>query len=385
MNSPLSRRSFLKRSALATGAISATSFLTVPNILAEPNPGRKLNIVQIGCGGRGLGAHIDWIVTESKDNLVAVVDPDEKRFGEVSRYAEKKGANVEKFQTFTDYRRMFDKIGKDVDAVFIATPNHHHALASMLAMNLGKPVYCEKPLTHDIAETRKLRDMAAKSKAPTQMGNQGHCEEGYHRLCEFIWGGVVGNIIESHSWTNRANGGDGPRPPKKPVPAGLHWEEWIGPAAYRDFHDDLTPHEWHNWFDFGNGSLGNMGCHVLDGLFWALKIEHPTSMESEYIRGGSDEQYPLGAKIRWDIPARGNMPAAKCYWYEGLKKALTRKTSARTKRSLATRGIFLSCYTICRKSIPMRKWTSRTVELFTSGKRVISIPKPTAAACISCP
>ena len=117
--------------------------------------------------------------------------------------------------------------------------------------------------------------MAARYKVPTQMGNQGHCEEGYRRLCEFVWAGVIGNITETHSWTDRSNGGRGPRPPSEPVPAGLHWEEWIGPAPYRDFHSDLHPHEWHGWYDFGNGSLGNLACHVLDGVFWALKLDHP--------------------------------------------------------------------------------------------------------------
>ena len=307
------------RSALAAGAVSAAPLFTGPNILAV-DAGKKLNCVQIGCGGRGLSAHIDWIVNQSGDNLVAIVDPDEKRHAEVKRYLEKKGKDASQMQVFTDYRMMFDKIGKSVDAFFIATPNHHHALASMLAMNLGKPVYCEKPLTHDIAEARKLREMAKHSKAPTQMGNQGHCEDGYRRLCEFVAAEVVGKVTETHSWTDRANGGVGPRPPYIPPPAGLHWDEWIGPAPYRDFHTDLHPHEWHGWYDFGNGSLGNMGCHVLDGLFWAFKIEHPNSVELEQIRGGSDERYPTGSRIRFDIPARGNMPAMKSYWYEGLKK-----------------------------------------------------------------
>src|SRR5262249_9403558 len=159
----------------------------------------------------------------------------------------------------------------------------------MLAINLGKAVYCEKPLTHDIAEARKLRQMASQSKAPTQMGNQGHCEGGYHRLCEFVWAGVVGNMTETNNLTYRAKEGVGHGPATKPVPEGLNWDSWIGPAPFRDFHTDLHPHEWHGWYDFGNGSLGNMGCHVLDGVYWALKIEHPTSFELEEISGGSDQ------------------------------------------------------------------------------------------------
>lgn len=316
----LTRRLFLKRTALAAGAFSSTALLPVPNLLAATGPSDRLNCVQIGCGGRGLSAHIDWIVNNSKENLVAIVDPDEKALARVKKWLQSKRQDPEKLQVFTDYRVMYDRIGKQIDAVFIATPNHHHAPAAMMAMQLHKAVYCEKPLCHDIAEARKLREMARHSKAPAQMGNQGHCEDGYRRLCEFIWAGVVGNITETHSWTDRANGGVGPRPPALPVPAGLHWDNWIGPAPYRDYHTDLHPHEWHGWYDFGNGSLGNMSCHVLDGVYWALKVEHPTSVEAEEIRGGTNERYPMGARLRWDCPARGNMPAFKAYWYEGLKK-----------------------------------------------------------------
>ena len=320
MNVALNRRSFLKRSALVAGAVSAGGFLPGPNILAAARPGAKLNVVQIGCGGRGFGSHLNWLVTQSKDNVVAIVDADEKRLARVEKWMGEKGVDSAKVQTFTDYRVMFDKLGKEIDAVTIATPNHHHALPAMIAMQLGKAVFCEKPLCHDIAEARKLRAMARESKAPTQMGNQGHCEDGYRRLCEFIWAGVVGNIKETHSWTDRANGGAGPRPPSLPVPEGLHWDSWIGPAPFREYHKGLHPHDWHDWFDFGNGSVGNMGCHVLDGVFWSLKIDHPTSVQAEEIRGGSNEEYPTGSRVRWDIPARDDMPPMQAYWYDGWKK-----------------------------------------------------------------
>jgi predicted dehydrogenase len=316
----LNRRLFLKRTALAAGAFTSTALLPGPNLLAAAEGSDKLRCVQIGCGGRGMN-HLDWIVNTSKENLVAIVDPDEKAHDKVKKWLQdKQQQDPGKLQVFTDYRVMYDKIGKQIDAVFIATPNHHHAPAAMRAMELHKGVYCEKPLCHDIAEARKLREMARHSKAPAQMGNQGHCEEGYRRLCEFIWGGVVGKVTETHSWTDRANGGAGPRPPAQPTPAGFHWEEWIGPAPYREYHTDLHPHEWHGWYDFGNGSLGNMSCHVLDGVYWALKLQHPTSIEAEEIRDGTSERYPTGSRLRWDCPARSDMPPLKVYWYEGLKK-----------------------------------------------------------------
>lgn len=324
MKSHLTRRSFVKRSALAAGVFATAPF----NILNAANAGDKVRFVQIGCGGRGASSHLP---AAQNEHLVAIVDVEENRHAVVQKWLEGKGGDASKLQVFTDYRKMFDKVEKEIDAVFIATPNHHHALPSLIAMQLGKAVYCEKPVCHDIGEARAMRKMAAEKKVATQMGNQGHCEEGYRKLCEYIWAGVIGKVTETHSWTNRANGGEGPRPPKEPVPAGIHWEEWIGPAPYRDYHSDLHPHSWHGWYDFGNGSIGNMGCHVLDGAYWALKIDHPTSIEVEAMRGGSDERYPMGSRVRWDVPARGDMPPVKVYWYEGLKQDATGRPDGRLR------------------------------------------------------
>ena len=314
MKHGLNRRSFIKRSALTAGVLSAAPF----NILAERSPSDRLNCVQVGCGGRAM-AHLQAVIEKNKQNLFAIVDPDERQHQVVRDWMTKKNLAADKLQVFKDYRVMFDKIGKQIDAVFVTTPNHHHATVAMIAMETGRNVYCEKPVCRDVAEARALRAMARRhNKVATQMGNQGHCMDGYRTLCEYIWAGTIGNVTETHSWTDRANGGVGPRPPYQVAPAGMDWEQWIGPAPYRDYHADLHPHEWHGWHDFGNGSIGNMGCHILDGVFWALKVEHPTSIEAEYVRGGSDERYPTGSRIRWDVPARAGMPALKAYWYEGL-------------------------------------------------------------------
>ena len=328
MQSGVTRRAFLRRASLATAAASAVQLFPLPNILHAAEKGNKLRCAVIGCGGRGM-SHVSTAIGE---NLMAIADVDEKRHATVRKAMQEKAGNGEALATFTDYRRLFDELGKQIDAVFIAAPNHHHAPPSMIAMQLGIGVYCEKPLCHDIAEARRLAEMARRCKSPTQMGNQGHCGEGYRRLCEYVWAGTIGPIRETHSWTDRANGGAGPRPPAQPVPAGLHWDEWIGPAPYRGFHKDLHPHEWHGWYDFGNGSLGNMGCHVLDGVYWALKLEHPLSIEAESVFGGSDERYPIGTRIRWDFPARGDLPAVKTYWYDG------RQSSEKTKRGSKNKG-----------------------------------------------
>ena len=315
MSSKLSRRSFLRRTSLATAAAGAAQVFPFPNILHAANSGSALRCAVVGCGGRGM-THID---TASGENLVAIADASEARHNVVKKAIQGKGGDAAKLQTFTDYRRLYDKLGKELDCVFVATPNHHHALPSMIAMQLGIGIYCEKPLCHDIAEARRLSAMAAKIKTPTQMGNQGHCEKGYHQLCAAVWSGMVGPIKETHSWCDRSNGGAGPRPPTLPVPAGMHWDMWIGPAPYREYHAGLNPHDWHDWYDFGNGSLGNLSCHVLDGVYWSLKLEHATSVELEAVNGGSDERYPIGCRIRWDYPARGDMPAVKAYWYDGFE------------------------------------------------------------------
>jgi predicted dehydrogenase len=308
MRFPVSRREFLKQAGLVAGALP-TLGMQAEAVQAKD----KLRCVVIGCGGRGQ-SHLDRAVNE---NLVAIVDPDDTRLDNVGKFLQKKSLDPTKVQRFNDYRQMFDKMANQIDVVFVATPNHHHALPTMMAMAHGKSVYCEKPLCHTVDEARKLAKMQSRSKVATMMGNQGHCEEGYRRLCEYIWSGAIGNITETHSWTDRANGGFGPRPVAETPPATMHWDAWIGPAPFREFHKDLHPHEWHGWVDFGNGSLGNMGCHVLDGVFWACKVEHPTSIEAEVMYGGGGERYPTGSRLRWDIPARGSMPAMKAYWYDG--------------------------------------------------------------------
>ena len=334
MKSSMTRRSFLRRTALAAGTVTAAQYLGFPAILSARTPGDTLNCALIGCGVRG-DTHLQQVVLLQHQNLVAMVDPDDRQIACKKKWMQDKGADISGARVFSDYRQMFDKMHKQIDAVFVAPPNHHHYAAAMLALDAGKHVYCEKPMTHDIAEARALGKAALRhKKLATQFGNQGHCMDGYRRLCEFIWAGVIGNVTETHSWTDRCNGGVGPRPSAEPAPPGLHWDEWIGPAPYRDYQSELQPHDWHGWYDFGNGAIGNMGCHVMDGVFWALKVQHPTSVEMEYVRGGSDERYPVGARIRWDVPARADMPPFKAYWYEGLNSATTSQGTSRPYRGM---------------------------------------------------
>jgi predicted dehydrogenase len=314
----VTRRGFLKQGALAAGAAAVVGLARGPILLGAESPNEKLGMVVIGCGGRGMSSHMP---VAGRERLLAIVDVDENQWGKSMKFLEDKFKDIEipKVKTYFDYRRMFDEIGKEIDAVLVATPNHHHALPAMIAMQLGKGVYVEKPLCHTVAEARALAATAARTKVPTQMGNQGHCGEGYMRLCEYIWAGAIGQVTEVHSWSDRANGGSKPRPAAKPVPQGMHWDEWIGPSPYRDFHDDLHPHEWHNWWDFGNGSIGNMACHVMDGACWALKLGHPVSIEAELLGGGTEEYAPTTTRLCYAFPAREGLAPVKLYWYDGKR------------------------------------------------------------------
>jgi len=331
-----SRRTFLKRTAAMAGAAVGAGLFRGPLIWSGESSNAKLGTVLVGCGGQGSGAHLP---TAARERLVAIVDVDEKKWSSSMKLLGEKHKDVKlgTYKTYFDYRKMFDECAKDIDAVFVATPNHHHALPAMIAMKLGKGVYVKKPMSHTIQEARAMAAAAKQANVPTQMGNQGHCGEGYRRLCEYIWAGAIGHVTEVHCWSDRANGGVGPRPPTLPVPEGMHWDEWIGPSPFRDYHRDLHPHEWHGWYDFGNGSLGNMACHVMDGAVWALKLQWPTAIESEQIVGGTDERYPVGTRIRYDFPARGDMPAVKVYWWDG-KKAGVRGDAKGDERDNVAKG-----------------------------------------------
>jgi len=307
----LNRRRFLRRGAALAGAAAGGSLFGVPAVLADRAPNDKLGVAVVGCGGQG-GGNPGLAASE---RLVALCDVDEKRLGEA---VDKVKARVANPKVYHDYRKMFDECHKDIDAVLIATPDHHHAPAAIRAIELGKHVFCEKPLTWCLYEARKLADSARRFKVATQMGNQGHSGEGYRRLCEYVWAGAIGNVTETHSLMSRSFGGSGGRPPKKDVPPGLHWDEWLGPAQARDYHDGLHPFNWRNWVEFGTGTLGDMGCHVLDGVHWALKLAEARTFTVECLaqRGGSREMFPQNNHLRWEFPARGDLPAVRVNSYD---------------------------------------------------------------------
>jgi len=315
MSKRFPRRTLLKRAAATAGGAAATRLLGVPYLMAAPDPGAKLRTAVIGCANQGVPS-LSAAVTE---NLVALVDVDENHLASAMKWIEQYApdTNPANVRTYHDYREMFDKLHSQIDAVFIATPDHHHATAAMRAIKLGKAVYVEKPLAHSIDEVRRLTEAAKEQNVITQLGNQGHSGEGIRRLCEYIAAGAIGDVTATYSWAPTGRGGLGGRLPRKPVPPGLHWDEWLGPARYRAFHDELHPRLWRSWWEFGDGSVGDWGCHNLDGPFMALELGQPTRIESLHQYGGSHERFPLRTVIRWTFPERGIKPPVQAYWYDG--------------------------------------------------------------------
>ena len=323
MASGLTRRSLLRKAAVAAGVAAGAQLARGPLVWAGGAPNSKLGVVLIGCGGRGTGAHLPNVVREC---LVAVVDVDESQSAKALKYIKDNAAkfqlkdlDLSKVKVFTDYRTMFDAMGKDVDAVSIATPDHQHALPSFMAIQRGKHVYCEKPLTHNIHEARVLGEAARKAKVATQMGNQGLGVGGDQALSEYLAAGAIGAVTEVHTWHGFGDrfGGSFPRPPGEPVPPGLHWDEWIGCAPFRDYHKKCHPGFWHGYHDFGTGSLGGWGTHVWDAIDFALKLGYPTSAEVVKMNDPSEERFPMLTTIRFEFPAAGARPALKVFWYEG--------------------------------------------------------------------
>ena len=308
------RRDFLKRTALAAGTVAGVQQLTAPYVLADP-AANKLGIAVVACGGMGGGNPS----VAANERFVAMCDVDDKRIAEAAKRIQDKVPNP---KVYYDYRKMIDECHKDIDVVLIATPDHHHAPAAIRAIDHGAAVFCQKPLAHNIAECYALAKAAKEKNVLTQMGNQGHFGENIRRVCEYIWAGAIGKVTEVHAILGRNFGGSGGRPASKPVPAGLHWDEWLGPAPYRDYHDGLHPFSWRSWRQFGTGTVGDMACHNLDTLFWALKLGEAKEFTIECLatKGGSDEMYPQDNVVRWEFPARGEMPPVKvhCYDHRGV-------------------------------------------------------------------
>lgn len=311
---PISRRRFLQHTTAVAGAVASTQFLGVPALLSAPAPNAKLGVAVIGVGGMGgysFGAGMG-------ERLVAICDVDDNTIAKAQKEFGEKKKDQPAPKAYFDYRKLLDECHKDLDVVLIATPDHHHAPAAIRAINLGKATFSQKPLAHNIYECYALAKAAREKKVLTQMGNQGHCGEAIRRACEYLWAGAIGNVTETHSILGRNFGGKSGRPASKPVPASLHWDEWLGPAPFRDYHDGLHTFSWRSWRAFGTGTIGDMACHNLDVLFWALKIGEAKTFTVECLstNGGSDEMWPQNNIVRYEVPARGKMGPVKINVYD---------------------------------------------------------------------
>ena len=275
----------------------------------------KLNVASVGAGGRAVA---DITAVARTENIVALADVDWRNSATMMR-------THGTAKRYKDYRKMLDEMGSEIDAVVVATPDHHHFHASMAAIKLGKPVYCEKPLTHSVWEARELAGAARKAGVATQMGNQAQADEQTRLVQEFVLDNAVGPIREAHIWTDRPSRGlfdeywpqaiD--RPAETPsIPDTLAWDLWLGAAPDRPYNPAYLPVKWRGWWDFGTGALGDIACHFFDPVFRALKLGAPLSVEASSTRV-NEETYPLGSSITWHFPERGDMAAVKLNWYDG--------------------------------------------------------------------
>ena len=306
-----SRRDFLKQSSMTVAGVTIVPNLSVSG-LGHKAPSDRMNIVGVGVGGKGM-PNLKGMSTE---NITALCDVDWK-------YADRCFKKFPDAKRYWDWRRMFDEMGSSIDGVMVATADHMHAAIAATALSMGKHVYCQKPLTHSVYESRLLTKLAAKYKVATQMGNQGNSGNGVRQLCEWIWNGEIGEVKEVHAWTDRPIWPQGLHRPKEVMtpPKTLNWDLFIGAAAMRPYHEIYTPWNWRGWWDFGTGAFGDMACHVLDPVYQSLKLGYP-----EKVRGSSTtintESAPQAEMVEFTFPAREkmqkvSMPAVKVYWYDG--------------------------------------------------------------------
>ena len=313
----ISRRKFLKTGAAALAGITIAPSTILGQNFGHVAPSDKLNIIGIGIGGRG--AHV--IRSMNSQNIIGLCDVDWK-------YSDHVFKEYPKAKKYQDYRKMYDELGKSADAVVVATADHTHAIIAAEAMLMGKHVYCEKPLTHTVYESRLLTKLADKQKVATQMGNQGASAEGVRKMCEWIWNGEIGEVTKVEAFTDRPIWPQGLNRPEisEAVPSGLQWDLFLGPAKHREYNSIYTPWNWRGWWDFGTGALGDMACHILHPVFKGLKLGYPTKVQANSTLLLTDCA-PTAQAVKLTFPARDNMakvgmPEVEVYWYDGGMKPM---------------------------------------------------------------
>ncbi len=306
-SSLVSRRRFLQNvSALSTVTVCG-GYFTSQSVAESRSPNERLNIAAVGTANRA-SADIHGVI---KENLVALADVD-------SNYLGRAGKRFPAARTYRDFRKMLESESEKIDAVVVGTPDHTHAPAAAMALRLGKPVYCEKPLTHTVHEARVLTQLAKEKKVATQLGTQIHAGRNYRRVVELVQSGAIGPVREAHVWCSARYGGvhftTG-----TPAPDNLDWDLWLGPAPKRPYSEGLHPKRWRNFWDYGNGAIGDFGCHYMDLTHWALKLKYPTKVSAE---GPAVDAVatPAWLVVHYEYPERSDMPPVKLTWYDSGRR-----------------------------------------------------------------
>ncbi len=310
-----SRRRFLAQTAATAATVSVVPG-SVLGLGAAESPNNKLNIAAIGLYNQG-GSDLKGMTSE---NIVALCDVD-------SRFSAKAAGQFPQAKLYRDFRKMFDEMEKQIDAVLIATPDHWHAALALRAIKMGKHVYCEKPLAHSIYEVRKLMEAARESKVTTQLGNQGHSFDSIRVFREWVQDGAIGTVREVHAMCRSVYSRIDLLEEVKqgqPIPETLDWDLWVGPAQFRPYHPTYHPGKWRSWTNFGTGVIGDWTCHVVDPVFWTLGLGAAATVEAletrNYDPAKHGETFPAGSVIRYEFPAKGNRPAVTLTWYDGPEK-----------------------------------------------------------------
>ncbi len=341
-SSPINRRQFLQKTSagLAVSAITLAPRCVFGGT-GQVSPSGRVTLAGVGLGGQGTenmlalqklpevqvvavcdvnreaGGYQSWYWSEGNERRVSGREPARRLMDELYAKGQRSG-QYRGCKAYTDYRELLEK--EDVDAVMVATPDHTHALITMAALKRGKHVYCEKPLTYSVYEAQQVSEAASKAKVATQCGNQGQATDAARVTCEIIAAGAIGQVREVQVWSGPRFWSwptwEGRPPDTPPVPDGLDWDLWLGPAPVRPYHPAYHPWTWRNWLDFGTGLLGDLGLHKLSTVFKALHLGHPVTVEASATKL-SAETYPLGEIVRFEFPARGNLAPVTLTWYDG--------------------------------------------------------------------
>lgn len=315
IRSTFNRRQFLR----VTGA-SVAAFTIVPRHVVAASgrtpPSEMLNIAGIGVGGQGAG---DISAVAAGNNIVALCDVDSRQSGDTFK-------KFPKARAYRDFRKLFDEMEKEIDAVVVATPDHTHAVAAMAAIKRGKHLYCEKPLAHSVHEVRELMKAAREHDVVTQLGNQGHSFDSIRDFYEWIQDGAIGNVHTIHAGCEAVNSGIDQLPQLKerhPVPPTMDWDLWLGPAQQRPYHPAYAPGAWRGWVPFGNGTVGDWACHVVDPVFWALDLGSPSNIQAkvkDYDFKTQGDAFPKGEIITYQFPEKGRRGPVTLHWYSGTEQ-----------------------------------------------------------------